>query len=299
VLLAHADARVRAAGLGALASTWHDTDTRGQQALISTLTSALASKDPIIEGAAIEAISSLYENSLDASYKRTLDAAVAARASTEQDVELSTALFNLIEKRTIADGVDACRHGLEGHPVRAQAAAACLRALGEGVTAPAAAPPPLPPVDVKTVIGHHVLWRLTTARGEIWIELRPDVAPWAVASIAALTQRHFYDGLEGHRVVPNFVVQGGDPTMSGAGGPGYNLPAEPSGAADGAGFFAGGVGMADAGRDSAGSQWFIMHSRAAHLDGRYTWVGAVTKGQSIADALVIGDKVEHATITIE
>jgi cyclophilin family peptidyl-prolyl cis-trans isomerase len=130
----------------------------------------------------------------------------------------------------------------------------------------------------------------------IEIELRPDVAPWAVTSIVALTKRGFYDGLEFHRVVPNFVVQGGDPTQSGWGGPGYSLPAEPASGGDGAGYVEGGVGMADSGKDSGGSQWFIMHSRAPHLDGRYTWVGSVVSGQKSADALLIGDKVEKATI---
>jgi peptidyl-prolyl cis-trans isomerase B (cyclophilin B) len=57
--------------------------------------------------------------------------------------------------------------------------------------------------------------------------------------------------------------------------------------------------MADAGPNSAGSQWFIMHSRAAHLDGRYTWIGQVTSGLQVVDALVIGDKVERATVTVE
>jgi cyclophilin family peptidyl-prolyl cis-trans isomerase len=87
--------------------------------------------------------------------------------------------------------------------------------------------------------------------------------------------------------------------MSGEGGPGFTTPAEPSSQLDGAGFVAGGIGMADAGRDSAGSQWFAMHSRAPHLDGRYTWVGQVVSGQNIIDALLIGDRVEHATIDLE
>jgi peptidyl-prolyl cis-trans isomerase B (cyclophilin B) len=94
------------------------------------------------------------------------------------------------------------------------------------------------------------------------IQLRPDVAPWAVATIVALTRKGFYNGLEFHRVVPNFVVQGGDPTESGSGGPGFSIPAEPATQSDGPGYTAGGVGIADAGRDSGGSQWFVMHSRA-------------------------------------
>ena len=128
------------------------------------------------------------------------------------------------------------------------------------------------------------------------ILLHPDVAPWAVATIVALTRKGFYNGLAFHRVVPNFVVQGGDPTESGAGGPGFAIPAEPGTLADGAGYQAGGVGIADAGRDSGGSQWFVMHSRAPHLDGRYTWFGTLESGQKSADALLIGDRIVSAAI---
>ena len=193
-------------------------------------------------------------------------------------------------------GADVCRSGLAGQPARAKAAAECLKALGEATPPPpSSATEPLA-LDVATVIGKRLYWHLATSRGEIVIELRPDIAPWAVASIVALTNRGFYDGLEFHRVVPNFVVQGGDPTMSGWGGPGYTLPAEPSSSGEAAGYVAGGVGLADAGRDSGGSQWFIMHSRAPHLDGRYTWFGAVVSGQKSADALLIGDRVDKATI---
>jgi cyclophilin family peptidyl-prolyl cis-trans isomerase len=189
-----------------------------------------------------------------------------------------------------------CRAGLATAPARAKAAAECLRTLGEATAAPATTAAEPPPGDPASVIGKTLLWHLATTRGEIVIELRPDVAPWAVTSIVALTRRGFYDGLEFHLVGPNFVAQGGDPTQSGWGGPGYSLPAEPGSSADGAGYVLGGVGMADSGRDSGGSQWFIMHSRAPHLDGRYTWIGSVVSGQKSADALLIGDKVEKATI---
>jgi cyclophilin family peptidyl-prolyl cis-trans isomerase/HEAT repeat protein len=299
VLLAHEDPRVRGAGIGLIASTWEGADARAQQTIVATLTSALTAKNPIVAGNAVEAISNIYEAKPDGAFKPALDAAIVTRADGELDVELATSLFGVIEKQLIAAGLDACRKGLSGHPTRAKAAAKCLRALGEAVPADAGRAPEVPPVDVSTVIGRQVIWHLTTVRGEITIELRPDVAPWAVASIVALTQRKQHDGIELHRVVPNFVAQGGDPTSSGWGGPGYTLPAEPSGAADGAGFVAGGVGIADAGPDSGGSQWFIMHSRAAHLDGRYTWVGSVTSGQDIASSLVIGDKVERATVEIK
>ena len=293
ILLAHADPRVRAAGIGALAATWQDGDD--PQTIVGTVASALAAKNPIIAGSAIDAAPAIYEAlGKDNPLAGALDAALVARATAETDLELSAALYELIGKRKLAAGAEACRAGLAGHPVRAKAAGECLRALGQGVASPPLGPAQPPPLDVTTVIGKRLRWHLATTRGEIVIELRPDVAPWAVATIVELTRRGFYDGIEFHRVVPNFVVQGGDPTMSGWGGPGFTLPAEPS--SNGDGFAAGGVGLADAGRDSAGSQWFIMHSRAAHLDRRYTWIGRVTSGQSAADSLLIGDKVVRATI---
>ncbi|MDB4960239.1 MAG: uncharacterized protein JWP01_238 [Myxococcales bacterium] len=297
-LLAHADPRVRVAAFPAFAALWAEGSAADHQAAVATIAGAIGSRDPIVAGSAIDAAPSIYV-ALGGSDASTLDAAVIGRAKTEQDPELSAAILDLVGKRTIsvgAAGADACRAGLSGHPVRAKAARSCLRALGEATPAGDVAATTPPEVDVSEVIGAELTWNLETTRGPIVIALRPDVAPWAVATIVALTRRGFYDGLELHRVVPNFVVQGGDPTMSGWGGPGFTTPAEPGGAQDG--FAAGGVGVADAGRDSGGSQWFIMHNRAPHLDGRYTWIGSVKTGQKSADALLIGDKVLHATISV-
>lgn len=299
VLLAHDDPRVRAAGIGALPKTWADGDDRAKATIVGTVSSALAIKNPIVAGTAIDAADALFEAMGDTSpLKPILDGAIVQRATIESDVELAGSLYALIGKRKIAGGVDACRSGIDTAPASAKAAIECLRQLGEAVEAKARIAPP-PPVDVAMVIGKRVRWQLVTSRGDIDIELRPDVAPWAVATITTLTQRGFYDGLEFHRVVPNFVVQGGDPTQSGWGGPGFTGPAEPASVLDGSGFVQGGVGMADAGRDSAGSQWFIMHSRAPHLDGRYTWFGSVIAGQNVADSLQIGDRVVSAKVTIE
>ena len=294
MLLSHKDVRVRAAGLGALTAPWKEGTAADHTSAIGILVGALASSEPILAGNAVDAAGGFYEV-IGTGDHAAIDAAVIARAMTEKDAELAGSLLELIGKQKLAAGVEACRAGLTGIPVRAKASRGCLRALGE----PANDPPipshaPAPPVDPANVIGADLEWHLETTRGEIVISLASDSAPWAVASIVALTSSGKYDGLEFHRVVPDFVVQGGDPTESGWGGPGYALPAEPG---DGAGYVAGGVGMADAGKDSGGSQWFIMHARAAHLDGRYTWVGAVLSGQKSADALLIGDKVVRATIT--
>jgi cyclophilin family peptidyl-prolyl cis-trans isomerase len=294
VLLAHDDPRVRAAGIGALAATWQQADGPARESIVRTIGSALAAQSPIVAGAAVEAAPGMYERiGDDPALRSALDAAIVERATRERDVELAAALRGVIGARKLAAGLDACRAGLAGHVVVARAAAACVRELGDGAPAPVIGPDEPPPVDVAAVIGTRPRWRLETSRGEIVIELRPDLAPWAVASIVALTRRGFYAGLELHRVVPGFVAQGGDPTMSGWGGPGYDLPAEPS---TGPGYLAGGVGIADAGRDSGGSQWFVMHARAPHLDGRYTYIGSVVSGHKSADALVIGDRVVRATI---
>jgi cyclophilin family peptidyl-prolyl cis-trans isomerase/HEAT repeat protein len=298
LLLAHDDPRVRAAGIGALPKTWKDGDEQAQATIVGTVISALAVKNQIVAGTAVDAAEQLYDAMGEThSLKATLDAAIVQRATTETDVELVQSFYALIGKKKIATGAEACRMGLDLPAAAAKAASECLTALGEpGVATPRSVSPP--PVDVASVIGKRVVWHVKTTRGEIVIELRPDVAPWAVATIVSLTQRGYYDKKEFHRVVPNFVVQGGDPTESGWGGPGFTLPAEPGSILDGPGYVEGGVGMADAGRDTAGSQWFIMHARAAHLDGRYSWVGSVVSGQKSADVLQIGDRVESATVEL-
>lgn len=296
-LMSHIDVRVKASALGALTAGWAQQSDADRKAAVGIVVGALASSDPIFAGSAVDAVGGFYD-AIGKGDHAALDAALVARAASEKDPELSAALFEAIGTHKVAAGVDACRAGLDGVAVRAKAARTCLTALGEAPAGePRAHAAPPPPVDVASVIGRSLEWHLTTSRGEIVIALRPDVAPWAVASIVALTSAGRYDGLAFHRVVPDFVVQGGDPTESGWGGPGYTLPAEPATTADGPGFVVGGVGMADAGRDSGGSQWFVMHARAAHLDGRYTWIGTVKSGQKSADALLIGDTVLKASIT--
>ncbi|MGE0396802.1 MAG: peptidylprolyl isomerase [Kofleriaceae bacterium] len=291
-LLAHADVRVRAAAIGALSSFWAEGAAADRAAIVSTIVTAIGAPDAILAGTAVEQAPAIYEL-IGSGDRAALDAAIIARTRIEKDVELEASLLELVGTQKLASGVDACRGALQGPPVLAAAARHCLSALGE--PAPERDEPPgatPPPVDLAAAFAGAYEWKLVTTRGEIVIRLEPAQAPWAVATIIALTNRRYYDGLELHRVVPNFVVQGGDPTQSGWGGPGFTLPAEPSAA----GFVQGGVGIADAGRDSGGSQWFIMHSPAPHLDARYTYIGR-TSG-NVADTLLIGDKVEAATIRV-
>ena len=126
---------------------------------------------------------------------------------------------------------------------------------------------------------------LQTAQGEITFCLRADLAPQSVNSFIFLARDGFYDGCTFHRVIPGFVAQGGDPTGSGSGGPGYRIPDELSEEA----FEVGTVGMANAGPDTNGSQFFIVLAPAEHLTGRYTLFAEVERGLDVAHALTARD----------
>jgi peptidylprolyl isomerase len=130
---------------------------------------------------------------------------------------------------------------------------------------------------------------ITTDRGDITIELRYDKAPRTVHNFVTLAEKGFYNGLIFHRVVPNFVVQGGDPTGTGFGGPGYTIRSQYNDLE----YSAGAVGMASSGKDTEGSQFFITHSPQPHLDDRYTLFGYVTSGQDVVDQIRLGDKIKQ------
>ena len=133
---------------------------------------------------------------------------------------------------------------------------------------------------------------VSTTHGMVRIELFVDEAPYTVAAFIGLVRSGFYDGLPFHRVVPNFVVQGGDPRGDGTGGPPFTLRSEFSPRS----FIRGMVGIASAGKDTEGSQFFIMHSDHPHLDGRYTLFGTVIDGMEVVDAIQIGDRIETIVV---
>jgi len=122
------------------------------------------------------------------------------------------------------------------------------------------------------------------------IDLRADVAPLTTSALAALAGGHFYDGLSFHRVVPDFVAQGGDPRGDGDGGPGWALPDEHSPLR----FLRGSLGIATNGPETGGSQFFLCHSPQPHLDGRYTVAGQLRSGDDVLDALQPGDTILSA-----
>lgn len=125
--------------------------------------------------------------------------------------------------------------------------------------------------------------------GVIALELYPDVAPISVKNFVELVEKGFYDGVIFHRVVPGFVIQGGDPTGTGMGGPGYQIKGEfrANGVKNDLKHTRGVLSMARAqAYDSAGSQFFIMVEDAPHLDGQYAAFGRVTEGMDVVDRIV-------------
>jgi cyclophilin family peptidyl-prolyl cis-trans isomerase len=127
-----------------------------------------------------------------------------------------------------------------------------------------------------------------TMPGRFAVALDADAAPMAAWNFATLANKNFYDGLVIHRLVPNFVVQDGDPRGDGWGGPGYAIRDEYNPLA----YAAGVLGMASDGKDTAGSQWFIVLSAQPHLDGRYTSFGHVTQGfRQIVEQILPRDTV--------
>jgi len=151
----------------------------------------------------------------------------------------------------------------------------------------------IPNWDGLYEMGTNPFWVLETEKGTIEIQLDPLAAPFTVSSIDSLTRAGAYDDVSFHRVVRNFVIQGGDiDRKDGYGGPDYRIPTEPSFKS----FERGMVGIASAGTDTEGSQFFVMLNWSPHLDGNYTIFGKVTKGMDVADQIQIGDRVIEAGI---
>lgn len=132
---------------------------------------------------------------------------------------------------------------------------------------------------------------IKTEKGDMTVEFYDKDAPNTVENFQKLAKSGFYDGVTFHRVIPDFVVQGGDPTGTGAGGPGYSIKCE----LDGENQYhdRGVLSMAHAGRDTGGSQFFICHSRnnTAHLDRNHTCFGKVVENVDVVDSISQGDKI--------
>lgn len=150
--------------------------------------------------------------------------------------------------------------------------------------------PPAVQIDQKKT--YHTT--IETNRGTIMIELYPKHAPKTVNNFVFLVREGFYDGVSFHRVISDFMIQGGDPTGTGRGGPGYKFEDEVKG--NPLTHDTGVISMANAGPNTNGSQFFITHSPQPHLNGKHTVFGKVTSGQEVVNAIRQGDIMAKVTI---
>jgi peptidylprolyl isomerase len=143
-------------------------------------------------------------------------------------------------------------------------------------------------------IKRNPLVNVATSQGTFTFKLLPDESPFTCINFATLIKKKFFDGRSFHRVVPNFVIQGGDPRGDGWGGPGYSIRSEFGNEH----YEAGMVGVASSGKDTEGCQWFVTHSKTPHLDGRYTIFGRIVSGMEVVNRIQVGDKIARMRLGI-
>jgi peptidyl-prolyl cis-trans isomerase B (cyclophilin B) len=182
--------------------------------------------------------------------------------------------------------------------VLAAVVAGCDLAPKDTTPAPtpnAAAPAPETPQAPKEPTMPEPLPQVTleTSKGKIVLELAEDDAPNTVANFISLVEKGFYNGLTFHRVIPDFMIQGGCPLGNGTGGPGYVIADEFSPRLK---HVRGVISMANAGPNTGGSQFFITHVDTPWLDGKHAVFGKVTQGMDVVDKTQVGDKILRATV---
>ena len=150
------------------------------------------------------------------------------------------------------------------------------------------------PPDMSIDTSKTYVATIATNKGDIVVELYPEHAPKTVNNFVFLAGEGFYDDVTFHRVISNFMVQGGDPTGRGSGGPGYRFEDETRG--NPLKHETGVISMANAGPNTNGSQFFITHAPQPHLDGRHTVFGKVINTQDVVNAIRQGDVMKSVTV---
>jgi len=151
------------------------------------------------------------------------------------------------------------------------------------------------PPEMQIDTGKAYMAKIETSKGIIEVELHPEHAPKTVNNFVFLAREGFYDGVSFHRVISNFMIQGGDPTGTGSGGPGYSFEDEIK--ENPLKHERGVISMANAGPNTNGSQFFITHSPQPHLNGNHTVFGKVMGSQDIVDSIRQGDTIERIKIS--
>ncbi len=151
------------------------------------------------------------------------------------------------------------------------------------------------PPEMQIDTGKTYKVEIETNKGIIELELYPEHAPKTVNNFVFLAREGFYDGISFHRVISDFMLQGGDPTGTGGGGPGYSFEDEVK--ENPLTHEIGVISMANAGPSTNGSQFFITHSSQPHLNGKHTVFGKVVSSQNVVDSIRQGDKMERVKIS--
>jgi peptidyl-prolyl cis-trans isomerase B (cyclophilin B) len=151
------------------------------------------------------------------------------------------------------------------------------------------------PPDFQIDVSKTYRVTIQTTRGTIELDLDPKSAPNTVNNFVFLVREGFYDGIKFHRVIANFMIQGGDPKGTGTGGPGYQFADELIG--NGLRHEKGVISMANAGPNTNGSQFFITHAPQPHLNGKHTVFGKVVEGQDVVDTIRQGDTMDKVTVS--
>jgi cyclophilin family peptidyl-prolyl cis-trans isomerase/HEAT repeat protein len=261
--------------------------------------SALTDADPGIRAAAVDALSKLEDAAGAASVLPLLEEAVE-KSRSEPAPDVAIAVIGACEKRkndpAAAALVESIARGAKVLPARL-----ARRAL---VTTFGRAGDAYPTPEYQTGKSHadyvallaqaHRPWRaaVETAAGVFTMRLAGEDAPLTVMNFVKLAKARYFDGVRIHRVVPNFVLQDGDPTATGNGGPGYEIRDELNTLE----YRRGTVGMALSGPDTGGSQWFVTHSPQPHLNSLYTIFGQVADGQAVVERIGQGERIVRVTV---
>ncbi|MFN2387097.1 MAG: HEAT repeat domain-containing protein [Thermoanaerobaculia bacterium] len=288
-LLADKDPLVRAAALASLATAEAARQNRG------LAEAALADPDPGVRAAAIEVLATPNDPAVLPLLSQALE-----RAAADPSSDVAIAALDAAEKLRSSPAARALAEAAYRQPnalTRNMARRALMRAFRA-----AAADFPRVAYETRLSAAEYAALlaeakkprsaRIETARGSFTIRLAGAEAARTVMNFVQLARRNYFDGVRIHRVVPNFVLQDGDPTGTGNGGPGYEIRDEINPLEYGEGT----VGMALSGPDTGGSQWFVTHAPQPHLDGIYTVFGQVTDGQDVVERTEQGERILRVTI---
>jgi cyclophilin family peptidyl-prolyl cis-trans isomerase len=288
-LLADKDPLVRATALASLATA----ETARQNRAVAE--AALADPDPGVRSAAVEVLGTTGDPAVLPLLSRALE-----RAAADPSSDVAIAVLDASEKLRTDPAARALAEAAYRQPnalTRNLARRALLRSFrGSAADFPRAG------YDTRRPAAEYAALlaeakkprsaRIETGRGSFTIRLAGAEAPRTVMNFVHLARRNYFDGVRIHRVVPNFVLQDGDPTGTGNGGPGYEIRDEINPLEYGEGT----VGMALSGPDTGGSQWFVTHAPQPHLDGIYTVFGQVTSGQDVVERTEQGERILRVTV---